>query len=59
MTQTTPAAALWVLVPLYNEIEVLPELQRRLLAVFATLDLPGRTTISSFQARTRLIGYWI
>ncbi len=42
MAQTTPAAALWVLVPLYNETEVLPELQRRLLAVFSVLDLPGR-----------------
>ncbi len=35
-------AALWVLVPVYDECEVLPELQRRLADVFARLDCAAR-----------------
>ena len=34
--------SLWVLVPLFNEVEVLPELQRRLGAVLDTVGLAGR-----------------
>ncbi|MBU6404589.1 MAG: glycosyltransferase family 2 protein [Pseudomonadota bacterium] len=34
--------ALWVVVPMYNEVEVLPEFQARLTRVLDALDLPAR-----------------
>ena len=42
MSSSAMPGSLWVLVPLFNEVEVLPELQRRLGAVLDTVGLAGR-----------------
>lgn len=42
MQASSPASALWVAVPAYNEAEVLPEFQQRLVRVLDALDLPAR-----------------
>lgn len=48
--------SLWVLVPLFNEVEVLPELQRRLGAVLDTVGLVGRVLYVDDGSRD---GSWV